>query len=220
MSTHLILFDFDGTLADTAPDLAAAANRQRAYRGLPALPYEALRPHASHGARGLLKAALGLDPGTDAYDRCKAQFLEDYAQGMLEQACLFPGVQALLGQLDQAGMAWGIVTNKVEYLALPMVRHLGLQDRCRVTVGGDTTPYTKPHPEPLLHAARLAGFDPGRCLYAGDDLRDIQAGKAAGMATVAAAYGYCADDPADWAADAIAQRPADLWAIIQQWARA
>lgn len=219
MSTHLILFDFDGTLADTAPDLAAAANRQREYQDLPPLPYEVLRPYASHGARGLLKAALDLDPGTDTYERCRAQFLQDYAQAMLVHACLFPGIQTLLDQLEQAGMAWGIVTNKVEYLALPMVQHLGLRDRCQVTVGGDTTPYTKPHPEPLLHAARQVGFDPGLCLYAGDDERDILAGKAAGMATVAAAYGYCSDDPANWAADAIAKQPADLWPIIQQWAQ-
>ncbi|WP_322994513.1 HAD-IA family hydrolase [Castellaniella sp.] len=220
MSSYLILFDFDGTLADTAPDLAAAANRQREYKGLPPLPYEALRPYASHGARGLLKAALDLDPGTDTYEHTRAQFLQDYAQGMLDQACLFPGVQALLDQLNQADMAWGIVTNKVEYLALPMVQHLGLQAHCRVTVGGDTTPHTKPHPEPLLHAARQAGFAPSQCLYAGDDERDILAGKAAGMATVAAAYGYCSDDPAGWAADAIARQPADLWPIIQRWAEA
>lgn len=218
MSPHLILFDFDGTLADTAPDLAAAANRQREYRGLPALPYEALRPYASHGARGLLKAALDLEPGTDLYENTRKKFLEDYAECMLAQACLFPGVRALLDQLEQASITWGIVTNKVEYLALPMVEHLGLKDGCRVTVGGDTTPHTKPHPEPLLHAARQAGFDPAQCLYAGDDERDIQAGKAAGMATVAAAYGYCAPGaPAGWAADAIADHPGDLWPIIQRW---
>lgn len=220
MQPYLVLFDFDGTLADTAPDLAAAANRQRGYRRLDPLPYEALRPYASHGARGLLKAALDLDPGTEEYERSRRQFLQDYAQAMLVDTRLFPGIETLLDQLAKASMGWGIVTNKVESLALPIVRHLGLEPRCRVTVGGDTTPHTKPHPEPLLHAARQAGFTPDQCLYVGDDERDILAGKAAGMATVAAGYGYCSlDDPDRWQADAIARQPADLWPIIQRWAR-
>jgi len=219
MHPCLILFDFDGTLADTAPDLAAAANRQRGYRGLPPLPYEALRPYASHGARGLLKAALDLDPGSEEYERSRRQFLQDYAQDMLTHTRLFAGIDTLLDQLAEASMGWGIVTNKVESLALPIVRHLGLESRCRVTVGGDTTPHAKPHPEPLLHAARQAGYAPARCMYVGDDERDIIAGKAAGMATVVAGYGYCAlDDPIRWQADAIARQPADLWPIIRRWA--
>ncbi|CAM5779146.1 HAD-IA family hydrolase [Castellaniella caeni] len=213
----LILFDFDGTLADTAPDLAAAANRQRTRQGLAPLPYEALRPHASHGARGLLKAALDLNPDDDAYPRVRQQFLDDYAQAMLVHTQLFPGVAELIEQLARQALAWGIVTNKVEALALPIVRHFGLDARCAVTVGGDTTPHTKPHPEPLLYAARQVGARPEHCIYIGDDARDIQAGKAAGMATVAAAYGYCADDPASWQADIIARSPADLWPIIQRW---
>ncbi|HET8597748.1 MAG TPA: phosphoglycolate phosphatase [Castellaniella sp.] len=218
MPQHLILFDFDGTLADTAPDLAAAANRQRAYRGLPPLPYDALRPYASHGARGLLKAALDLSPDAGEYEQTRQRFLQDYADAMLVHTQLFPGVAELLDQLSGAGVPWGIVTNKVESLAVPIVRHLGLETRCRITVGGDTTPHTKPHPEPLLHAARQTGFAPEQCLYVGDDERDIVAGKAAGMATVAAAYGYCSlADPATWLADAIARQPADLWPIIQGW---
>ncbi len=218
MTPPLVLFDFDGTLADTAPDLAAAANRQRGYQGLPPLPYEALRPYASHGARGLLKAALDLDAGTEAYEPVRQQFLRDYAENMLVHTRLFPGIPALLDRLGDQACGWGIVTNKVEALALPIVRHLGLQDRCLVTVGGDTTPHTKPHPEPLLHAARQAGFAPGDCIYIGDDERDVVAGRAAGMATVAAAYGYCSDDPARWGADAIANAPEDLWPIIERWA--
>ncbi|WP_345798511.1 HAD-IA family hydrolase [Castellaniella sp. MT123] len=219
MPNHLILFDFDGTLADTAPDLAAAANRQRQYRDLPPLPYEDLRPHASQGARGLLRAALGMMPEDPEYAATRQRFLDDYAQAMLVHTCLFPGVETLLDRLARQTLAWGIVTNKVESLALPIVRHLALDTRCTVTVGGDTTPYTKPHPEPLLHAARQAGVSPERCIYIGDDARDIQAGKAAGMATVAAAYGYCSlDDPARWDADAIALSPADLWPIIERWA--
>lgn len=216
--TNLVLFDFDGTLADTAPDLAAAANMQRERRGLPPLPYEALRPHASQGARGLLKAALDLHPGDPDYDEWRQRFLDDYAQNIAVHTRLFPGIADLLDALGQHGYAWGIVTNKVEYLARPIIRHLGLESRCVVTVGGDTTPHIKPHPEPLLHAAREAGYAPVRCIYIGDDERDVVAGKAAGMATVAAAYGYCSlADPLTWQADAIASEAPELWPIIQRW---
>jgi phosphoglycolate phosphatase len=219
MRTTLILFDFDGTLADTAFDLAAAANRQRTRRGLPPLPYESLRPYASHGARGLLKAALDLDKDSEHYEPARQQFLRDYTEVMNDHTRLFPGIPELLDQLDARDFAWGIVTNKSEILTQPMVRHLGLRDRCRVVVCGDTTAHTKPHPEPLLHAARQAGHPPARSLYVGDDQRDIQAGKAAGMTTVAAGYGYCSlDDPARWGADAVAASPADLWPFIARWA--
>lgn len=216
----LILFDFDGTLADTAPDLAAAANKQRARQGLPPMPYEALRPMASQGARGLLKASLGLDPDHPDYARWRQQFLDDYEQDMTSRTELFPGVAGLLDTLKNHGYAWGIVTNKVEYLALPLVRHLGLDRDCTVTVGGDTTAHTKPHPEPLLHAARSAGAAPAQCVYVGDDQRDIIAGRAAGMRTIVAAYGYCGQAPAtqDWNADAIAHSPDEIWPAVQQLA--
>lgn len=215
---HLVLFDFDGTLADTAPDLAAAANKQRAHQGLAPLPYETLRPYASHGARGLLKAALGLQPDDPEYETWRARFLSDYAQDIFVHTRLFPGVADLLDQLAQRDYAWGIVTNKAEGLAKPLIRELGLESRCVITVGGDTTPHIKPHPEPLLHAARQAGYDPAYCIYIGDDERDVVAGRAAGMATVAAAYGYCSlDDPLNWRADALAHQVAELWPIIQQW---
>ncbi|MBV6303875.1 phosphoglycolate phosphatase [Candidimonas humi] len=218
----LILFDFDGTLADTAPDLAAAANKQRARQGLPPMPYEALRPMASQGARGLLKASLGMDPDHPDYPRWRQQFLDDYEQDMTSRTELFPGVPGLLDILKSHGYAWGIVTNKVEYLALPLVRHLGLDRDCAVTVGGDTTAHTKPHPEPLLHAARSAGVAPAQCVYVGDDQRDIIAGRAAGMSTVVAAYGYCGRDTAtqDWNADAIAHSPEEIWAVVQRLAAA
>ena len=144
-STHkLVLFDFDGTLADTAPDLAAAANKQRARQGLPPLPYESLRPYASHGARGLLKAALGLERGDPGYEQWRQRFLDDYEQDIAVHTRLFPGVDTLLEHLAADGFEWGIVTNKVEYLARPIIRHLGLEATCAVTVGGDTTPNPKP----------------------------------------------------------------------------
>ncbi len=219
--SRLVLFDFDGTLADTAPDLAAAANRQRARRGLDALPLETLRPWASMGARGLLKAALGVETDHPDYAAFKEQFLIDYESGMTDQIALFPGIRALLAQIRAHGLAWGIVTNKQEYLVIPQAVYLGLHNNCTVTVGGDTTEHIKPHPAPLLHAAAQAGVAPADCIYIGDDQRDIIAGRAAGMATVVAAYGYCGAETAairGWQADAIAATVADIWPAVARWA--
>jgi len=213
----LILFDFDGTLADTAPDLAAAANRQRTRRGLEPLPYETLRPVASQGARGLLRIALGLLPDHPDYEAARLQFLEDYAAGSTVHSRLFPGIAALLDNIRARGLAWGIVTNKVTHLTLPIVEFLGLTRHSAVLVCGDTTEHAKPHPAPLLHAAREAGYATDRCVYVGDDLRDIQAAHAAGMPAVAAAYGYLGQDEniTTWAADACATTPDELWGAIE-----
>lgn len=213
--TKLVLFDFDGTLADTAPDMAAVANKQRARLGLPPLPYETLRPVTSQGARGFLRASLGIEPDHPDYENHRQQFLADYANHLTVLTRLFPGVPELLAALRQQGYQWGIVTNKVEYLALPIVRFLDLDRDCAVTVGGDTAGHPKPHPAPLLYAAEKAGFSAAECIYIGDDERDIIAGKAAGMPTIAAAYGYC--DPAEaaaWQADALAHRVEDLFGHI------
>ena len=213
----LILFDFDGTLADTAPDLAAAANQQRTRRGLETLPYETLRPVASQGARGLLRVALGLKPGDDEYEPTRLQFLEDYAASSTVHSKLFPGIEALLADIRQRGLSWGIVTNKVTYLTLPIVEHLNLTRDSAVLVCGDTTAHAKPHPLPLQHAAREAGFATDRCVYVGDDLRDIQAAHAAGMPAVAAAYGYVGEDDniISWEAETCANTPAELWSAIE-----
>jgi len=213
----LILFDFDGTLADTAPDLAAAANRQRTRRGMEPLPYEALRPVASQGARGLLRVALGLLPDHPEYETARQQFLDDYAAGSTVHSQLFPGIPALLEQIRAQGLAWGIVTNKVTHLTLPIVEFLGLTRHSAVLVCGDTTEHAKPHPAPLLHAAREAGYATDRCVYVGDDLRDIQAAHAAGMPAVAAAYGYLGQDEniTTWAAEACVDAPDQLWSAIE-----
>ena len=213
----LILFDFDGTLADTAPDLAAAANQQRTRRGLEPLPYETLRPVASQGARGLLRVALGLKPGDDDDELTRLQFLEDYAASSTVHSKLFPGIEALLADIRQRGLSWGIVTNKVTYLTLPIVEHLNLTRDSAVLVCGDTTAHAKPHPLPLQHAAREAGFATDRCVYVGDDLRDIQAAHAAGMPAVAAAYGYVGeeDNISTWEAETCANTPAELWTAIE-----
>lgn len=213
----LILFDFDGTLADTAPDLAAAANRQRTRKGLAPLPYDALRPVASQGARGLLRVALNLEPHHADYEAARLQFLADYEANSTAESRLFPGIDTLLIELEERGLSWGIVTNKVTYLTLPIVEYLGLAQKSAVVVCGDTTAHAKPHPAPLLHAAELAGFGTQRCVYIGDDLRDIQAAHAAGMPAVAAAYGYvhADDDINSWKAEGCAYTPDDLWPAIE-----
>jgi phosphoglycolate phosphatase len=219
--TALILFDFDGTLADTAPDLAAAANRQRTRAGLEPLPLEVLRPHSSAGARGLLRCALNLTPTDETYEVHRVQFLKDYEAAMTVDTCLFDGVPELLAQIKDEGMAWGIVTNKATYLATPIVKALGLAQDCAVLVCGDTTAHAKPHPLPLLHAAQQAGYDVERCLYVGDDLRDIQAAQAAGMPSIAAAYGYCGPEhpPETWQADHCAYSAREMWPAIKQLMR-
>jgi 2-phosphoglycolate phosphatase len=219
--TALILFDFDGTLADTAPDLGAAANRQRTRAGLEPLPLEVLRPYSSAGARGLLRCALNLMPTDESYEAHRVQFLKDYEAAMTVDTCLFDGVPELLAQIKNEGMAWGIVTNKATYLATPIVQALGLAQDCAVLVCGDTTAHFKPHPLPLLHAAQQAGYDVERCLYVGDDLRDIQAAQAAGMPSIAAAYGYCGPEhpPETWQADHCAYSAREMWPAIKQLMR-
>jgi phosphoglycolate phosphatase len=219
--TALILFDFDGTLADTAPDLGAAANRQRTRAGLEPLPLEVLRPYSSAGARGLLRCALNLMPTDETYEAHRVQFLKDYEAAMTVDTCLFDGVPELLAQIKDEGMAWGIVTNKATYLATPIVQALGLAQDCAVLVCGDTTAHAKPHPLPLLHAAQQAGYDVERCLYVGDDLRDIQAAQAAGMPSIAAAYGYCGPEhpPETWQADHCAYSAREMWPAIQRLMR-
>ena len=214
--TALILFDFDGTLADTAPDLGAAANRQRTRAGLEPLPLEVLRPYSSAGARGLLRCALNLMPTDETYEAHRVQFLKDYEAAMTVDTCLFDGVPELLAQIKNEGMAWGIVTNKSERLTHPLLNLMNLAKRSQAIIGGDTTPFAKPHPAPILKAAEICSVNPLNCIYVGDDLRDIEAGKAAGMKTVAAAYGYCGCDEhiSDWGADHIIQHPSELSALL------
>ncbi len=210
-----MLFDFDGTLADTAPDLGAAVNRLRAERGLPALSVGEVRPHASSGARGLLRVGLGLMPGDPAYEEMREAFLAHYGTRLCVDTKLFPGIAELLGQLGERGLAWGIVTNKATRFTVPLVSALGIAPDC--VVCGDTTPHSKPHPAPLLHAAKALALAPARCCYVGDDLRDVQAARAAGMRSVAVQYGYHGIDnggPRSWNADAVIARPLDLIAQL------
>lgn len=211
-----ILFDLDGTLADTAPDLAEALNKLRTDRGMEPAPYASLRPYASAGARGLIGAGLGLQPDADGYEALRVAFLDNYAAAISVHSRLFDGVPELLRLLEQAGIGWGIVTNKAMRFTDALVPQIGL-GHAGCIVSGDTTPHAKPHPAPLLEAAQRLGMSPAACWYVGDDLRDVQAGRAAGMVTIAAAWGYCGSDgPAQWNAHAIAAAPLELLELITQ----
>ena len=213
---HGVFFDLDGTLADTAPDLVAAANQLLTKRNLSPKPYEELRPRASAGARGLIQGAFGYSTDHPEFIPLRDEFFTYYENALLVHSTLFDGVDSLLDQLDLAKLPWGIVTNKSERFTHPLTEQMGLRQRAISTVSGDTTPHSKPHPEPILHAARVANIDPAFSLYVGDDIRDVLAGKAAGMKTVAAAYGYCgcAEPPQEWGADYLVHSPLELLDII------
>jgi len=212
LDVDAVLFDLDGTLADTAGDLAGAVNRLRRERGLIPVPVASVRAHASAGARGLLFAGMGVVPTDPEYPVLRDAFLLHYESCLAETTHLFAGVGKLLDMLDARGLAWGIVTNKAMRFTQPVVAALALEKRAGAVVAGDTTPHPKPHPEPLLHAARLLDRAPSRCLYVGDDLRDVQAGIAAGMPTLAARWGYLGTgEPCEnWNATGIADRPLDV----------
>lgn len=207
-----VLFDLDGTLIDSAPDLAGAVNALRERKGLAAVPYARLRPMVGTGARGMIGAAFGLQPGDAGFDDLRDEFLDLYEQNLLRHTRVFEQMVPVLDALDAAGLRWGIVTNKAERFTLPVVQGLGLHLRAGAVVCGDTTPHAKPHPAPLLEAARRIGCDAAACVYVGDDLRDVQAGRAAGMATLAAAWGYLGQGEAidAWGADGLIDIPGEL----------
>lgn len=211
MSSKAALFDFDGTFADTAPDLAAAVNTMRKKRGLETLEPAAVRPYASMGARGLLRIGFGMTPEHADYIAMREEFLDNYAAAICVHTRLFPGMSELIEQLVARRVAWGIVTNKATRFTSRLVEQLRVTPAC--VVCGDSTPHLKPHPAPLLLAARELDLPPADCLYAGDDLRDIQAARAAGMRCVAVDYGYHGADnpgPETWNADAVISHPREL----------
>jgi N-acetyl-D-muramate 6-phosphate phosphatase len=207
-----VLFDLDGTLIDSAPDLGAAADALRVEQGLPSLPLGAYRAHAGSGARGMLRVAFGMGPEHPEFDRLKTAFFVKYEAMMTQRTVPFDGVASLLARLQAGGLPWGVVTNKAERFTLPLTAGMPLFEGAATIISGDTTPHAKPHPEPLFEAARRVGVEPASCIYVGDDLRDIQAGQAAGMRTVAARYGYLGHgaDVASWGADAEVHSPMDL----------
>jgi phosphoglycolate phosphatase len=211
-----VLFDLDGTLIDSAPDLAGAANDLRAAHGLPALPFERFRPMVGSGARGMVGVAFELGPDNERFASLRDDFLRRYEQRMTRETKVFAAMLPVLDALEQRGHAWGIVTNKAARFTEPLVRSLGLHGRAATVIAGDTTPHSKPHPAPLLEAAKRVGRDPAHCIYVGDDLRDMQAGRAAGMGTVAAAWGYLGSgEPIEaWGADNVIQTPPELLNLL------
>lgn len=211
-----VLFDLDGTFADTAPDLGNALNLLLNVRGKPSLPISQLRTVASSGARGLVGMGFGLAPGSPEYDGLATEFLDQYERNLCRDTRLFPGIAELLQAIEARGMPWGIVTNKAERFTFPLLRLLGLEQRAGCIVCGDSTPQRKPHPLPLLVAAERIGVAPDACIYLGDDERDMIAGRAAGMQVAVAEYGYLGTGrPArDWAADLWLSHPLDLLPVL------
>jgi phosphoglycolate phosphatase len=207
-----VLFDFDGTLADTAPDLGHALNRQRIIRGLAALPIAQIRIQASAGSRGLLGLGFNIKPGDHGYELMRDEFLDFYTQRLCHDTCLFPGVDELLDQLEMRNLPWGIVTNKPARFTRPLIQMLGLNQRVACVICGDETTCTKPHPEPLLAASNKITTPPTECIYLGDDIRDVQASLAAGMQSIIARYGYLGNDqpPETWGAKYLIDHPKEL----------
>ena len=212
-----VLFDLDGTLIDSAPDLGAAADKMRTDRGMASLPLADYRPMAGAGARGMLGVAFGLSPEHADFSALKEEFFINYEACMTERTYAFDGVAELIAQISGAGLKWGVVTNKSARFTLPLTRQMPLFSSAQTIISGDTTPHAKPHPAPLLEAARQLNVEPGRCVYVGDDERDIVAGRAAGMPTVAAAYGYlgATADTLGWKADATIVSPAALLNLLR-----
>ena len=211
MNRRAVLFDFDGTLADSAPDLAAALNRMRTQRGLQPLEVEATRSYVSMGARGMLRVGFGMAPDSEGYAAMREEFLALYSEAICVHTRLMNGMREVLVELERRAIPWGIVTNKAMRLTERIVPALGLAPAC--VVGGDSTPHLKPHPAPLLLAAERLGLPPGECTYVGDDLRDMQAARAAGMRCIAVDYGYHGGEhpgPAEWNADATISHPSEL----------
>jgi len=207
-----VLFDLDGTLIDSAPDLGAAADQMRVARGLPSLPLDAYRPMAGAGARGMLGVAFGIGVDDPQFETLREEFFVNYSRCMTERTFVFDGVAELIGALGEHKMRWGVVTNKSERFTLPLTAGMPLFASAGAIVSGDTTPHAKPHPAPLLEAARRLGLEASQCLYVGDDERDVIAGRAAGMPTVAATYGYLGvqTDVTAWQADVQINSPLEL----------
>jgi N-acetyl-D-muramate 6-phosphate phosphatase len=206
-----ILFDLDGTLIDSAPDLAAAADKLRTDRGLPSIAYERYRPMAGAGARGMLAVGFDMKPDHADYEAFREEFYVNYENSLTARTFAFDGISHLLASIRSNNMLWGIVTNKSRRFTDPLVVQMPLLHGAAAVISGDSTPHTKPHPEPVLAAARIAGIAPKDCWYVGDDRRDIESGRAAGMTTIAANWGYLGEHAVhEWGADAIAEQPADL----------
>jgi len=211
-----VLFDLDGTFADTAPDLAASLNHTRATRNLPPLPIEMLRPQASHGSRGLLEVGFGIEPAHPDFDTLREIFLDHYERNICVHTRLFGDMPQLIDELERRDLKWGIVTNKPHRYTVPLMQALGYAERAACLISGDTCAHAKPHPEPMLRACQIIGVLPAECLYLGDDLRDMRAANAAGMAGIIASYGYVNGDATvkNWNAQGSVYKPTELLAYL------
>jgi len=216
MVIKAVLFDLDGTFADTAPDLAASLNHTRATRNLPPLPLELLRPQASHGSRGLIEIGFGIEPGHPDYDTLRDIFLDHYGRNICVHTQLFGDMAQLIDELERRDIRWGIVTNKPHRYTVPLMQALGYADRAACLVSGDTCAHAKPHPEPMLKACQIIGVTPAQSLYLGDDLRDMRAANAAGMPGIIANYGYVNGDASieNWNAQGSVDNPTELIAYL------
>ncbi len=213
-----VLFDLDGTLADTAPDLANALNAVLEANGREPLPFAAIRPAVSHGGMALIRLGFGIEPEHPDFEPLRRQLLEHYAAHIADETRLFPGMERVLTQLETEGRRWGVVTNKPGWLTEPLLGKLGLLPRAACVVSGDTLPERKPDPAPLHHACRLAGSHAAECVYVGDAERDILAGRQAGMPTLVACFGYLAadDQPETWGAHGLVDRPDDILTWLER----
>ena len=212
-----VLFDLDGTLIDSAPGLGLAADSMRTKRGMPSLPMDDYRSMAGAGARGMIAVAFGITPLSAEFEDLKEEFFTTYQACMLSHCDLFSGVEQMLGCLTQRGLKWGIVTNKSKRFTVPIVESILSFASARTVVSGDTTPFAKPRPEPLFEAARQLGTCPSDCIYVGDDKRDMDAAKAAGMPSYAAAWGYLGEHALDtWQADVYLKTPLDLLTFCEK----
>jgi phosphoglycolate phosphatase len=211
-----VLFDLDGTLLDTAPDLANALNTVLQLNRQPPLPYEQIRPVVSHGGQALIQRGFNIGPDHPEFAALKNQLLDHYQSHIAEQTTLFPGMREVLNSIEQQGINWGVVTNKPAWLTTPLMDALDLSRRAATIVCGDTLDERKPHPAPLLYACKTIGSRPGNCLYVGDAERDIKAGHKAGMSTLVALFGYlmAGDEPENWGATALIQQPSDILAWL------
>lgn len=216
-NVRAVLFDLDGTLIDSAPDLGAAVDKMRIDRGLPSLPLEKYRPMAGAGARGMLGVAFGMTPAAPDYDAMREEFFVNYESAMTQRTTIFEGIPALIANLLELGLKWGVVTNKSMRFTGPLTKQIPFFKSAGAIVGGDTTPHSKPHPGPLLEAAKRLGLPPEQCIYVGDDERDIAAARAAGMPSVAATYGYLGSNADVYVrkADAHIASPLELLSLLK-----
>ncbi|MDH5377622.1 MAG: HAD-IA family hydrolase [Gammaproteobacteria bacterium] len=214
-----ILFDLDGTLADTAPDLAQALNLVLAEKGRPTLSFEDIRPTVSHGGRAMIERGFGFGPEHEDYEKTRLRFLEIYLQNIAQHTRLFDGMNEFLKEIEKQGLKWGVVTNKPSWLTNPLMTQLALTSRAACIISGDSAARAKPHPEPMIMACEQVGTEPERCVYIGDAQRDIDAGLVVGMRTLVALFGYLQehDKPETWGADAMIDHPQEAWQYINQW---